>query len=238
MNSTALLRRSLRVLINLLICAGFFLPMTLIAADGVSVAQGEIGRWADGGFDSCGMDGRVWPALEGSCYYPVDVDRTPGKIEIAAWNGGTMNTAWLTIEAKDYGTQEIDFPDESYVHLSDDSLHRHYGEQAEIKPKFRRGWGTAPQFTLPLAEPLDPLPTCKNFGVFRVFNGEAKNRHTGIDCAVGQGTSTKSVAAGKVVLTGEHFFAGTRRLYDGLEPIGRIFMARTQVGNDIADCQR
>ena len=64
-------------------------------------------------------------------------------------------------------------------------------------------------FTLPLGAPADPLPQGKYFGVKRTFNGEPKNPHTGVDYAIGMDNPVLSVAAGKVALTGEHFFAGT-----------------------------
>ena len=69
------------------------------------------------------MDGHTWPATEQGCFFPVDVERTPGaRIQIAVWSGATMETAWLIVEERERDTQEIDFPDEDYVHLSDENL--------------------------------------------------------------------------------------------------------------------
>ncbi len=176
------------------------------AATVVEAPQGSVVRW-QGESVSCGMDGRTWKALEGVCYYPIDFQRKPGRIEIARWPAaGSMESAWLQIQEKDFGHQDIEFPDDTFVHLSEENLGRLYAEQAEIKPLFKRK-GEA-QFTLPLGPPADPLPEGKYFGTRRTFNGEPKNPHTGTDYAIGMDNSVNTVADGEVVLIGEHFFAG------------------------------
>ena len=172
----------------------------------VTVPQGSVGRWV-GDCESCGMDGKIYKPVDGACYYPVDLDREPATIEIARWVGGTMEKGWLRITAVAFPTDEIDFPDERYVKLAATDLERHYAEQAQIKPLFQRIDGP-PRFSLPLGNPADPLPPGKYFGAYRIFNGETKNQHTGSDYAIGEGHAALAAAAGTVVLTGEHFFAG------------------------------
>ncbi len=180
------------------------------AGKSVTVPQGDVGRWSGEGTQRCGMDGRAWEPLADTCWYPIDFRRDAGKIEIARWldGGRGMETAWLIVEEKEFELQEIDFPDDSYVNLSPEDLARHYREQAETKPIYRRRSGP-PRFTLALGQPLESPPNGQFFGVRRKFNGVPKNPHTGTDYAIGLGTSVKSVANGTVVLTGEHFFAGT-----------------------------
>jgi len=172
----------------------------------VTVPQGSVGRWV-GECDACGMDGQVYKPVDGACYFPIDMARTPGTIEIARWVAGTMEKGKLTITAADFPADEIEFPDERYVTLSQEDLTRHHGEQALIKPLFRR-IGGPPRFSLPLGKPADPLPEGKYFGAHRVFNGQTKSQHTGADYAIGEGNPALATAAGTVVLTGEHFFAG------------------------------
>ncbi len=173
----------------------------------VEVPQGQVGVWAGDGEASCGMDGRTYKAIAGNCYYPVDFERKPGWIEIARWDGGSMQSAKLIVTEVEYPVQDIDFPDESYVHLSEEDLARHYREQSEIKPLLRRRGGEA-RFTLPLGKALSPLPEGKYFGVPRTFNGEPKNAHTGTDYAVGTGTPVLAVADGTVLMVADYFFAG------------------------------
>lgn len=185
------------------------LALPTLAAAAVDVPQGAVARWG-GGAESCGMDGRTWRALEGVCWYPIDFARDPGTIEVARWlPGQPMESSWIRIVDVEFDDQAIDFPDESYVHLSEEDLARHYREQAEVKPLFRWPPGTPPRFTLPLQNPAgEPLPEGKYFAVNRSFNGESKNPHTGIDYAIGMDNPTFAVADGEVVLVGEHFFSG------------------------------
>ncbi len=200
---------SVQCLLIAAICVAVATPGPAQAAGSVTVPQGSVGRWAGEGTQRCGMDGRTWAALEGTCWYPVDFRRPPGRIEIARWQDGGrgMETAWLIVEGKEFELQEIEFPDDHFVNLSPEDLARHYREQGEIKLVFRRRSGPA-RFTLALGQPLASPPEGRFFGVRRKFNGEPKNPHTGIDYAIGLGTSVKAVADGTVVLTGEHFFAG------------------------------
>ncbi|MEM8929649.1 MAG: M23 family metallopeptidase [Acidobacteriota bacterium] len=185
---------------------GIALVAAPMAADSFEAAQGSVAGWA-GEAESCGMDGRAWKALDGDCWYPIDFQRPPSTVEIARWlPGGGMERAWLKIVEQDFGDQDIDFPDESLVHLSSEDAARLWREQAQIKPLFLRR-GDA-QFTLPIAAPADPLPEGRYFGVSRTFNGVPKNAHTGTDYAIALGTPTLAVADGTVVLTGEFLFAG------------------------------
>ena len=207
MNPPTLARTSRNRLVLALVLAFSILPITAFAAQ-VTVSQGDIARWPGEGITACGMDGRTFAPVDDVCYFPVDMARTPGRVEIARWQGGALESAWLDVEAREFELQNIDFPDESYVHLSEENLARLYQEQAEIKPVFRRVGGP-PRFSLPLGPPLESMVDGKYFGVRRTFNGEPKNRHTGTDYAVGIDNSVLSVADGTVVITGEHFFAGT-----------------------------
>ncbi len=46
------------------------------------------------------------------------------------------------------------------------------------------------------------------FGLYRTFNGEIKRRHKGLDFRAWLGTPIKTVAAGKVLLVGNFYYAG------------------------------
>ncbi len=176
-----------------------------MAAPTVEVAQGGVGYWPGEGCTRCYLYGRSWDAIEGSCFFPVDMDRRPDSYEIARSCGGSLEKGWMVVTEKACVQEDIEFPDTRYVELSAEDLARHHQEQAGIKPIYRRR-DTETHFTLPLAKPAEPLPASDNFGACRTFNGKPKNRHTGADYAI-SGTA-RAVAPGTVVIADEHFFAG------------------------------
>lgn len=176
-----------------------------IAAPTVEVPQGGVGHWPGDDCTRCYLYGRSWDAIGGSCFFPVDMDRRPDHYEIARSCGGQLETGWLIVTEKACAQEDIEFPDTRYVDLSAEDLARHHGEQAAIKPLYRRR-DTETRFTLPLAKPAEPLPASDNFGACRTFNGKPKSRHTGSDFAI-SGTAS-AVAPGTVVIADEHFFAG------------------------------
>lgn len=68
-------------------------------------------------------------------------------------------------------------------------------------------------WSLPLKRPL-PGTISSEFGVRRVFNGEPRNRHRGVDFRGAEGTKIKSLAAGRVVLTENQYYSGNLVIID------------------------
>lgn len=65
--------------------------------------------------------------------------------------------------------------------------------------------GFAPR--LPLVRPVPGILTSV-YGKSRYFNNELRSRHGGVDMRAAAGTRVKAAAAGKIVLTGDFWFAG------------------------------
>ena len=206
-----------RLLLGALTLVCSILPPALAAqgdASAISTAPGTLVRWSAPGAKRCSMKGRSWAALQGTCYYPVDLLQKPGLITIALWGAGPRESARISVEPYDYGTEEIELPDIPQAHPSPQDLKHDSRDQVLLSRVWRRKEGPA-MFTLPLGSPARPLPAGKSFGVKRVFNGKpASQPHTGSDYATPVGTPVLAVADGTVVVAEDLFFEGNAVFID------------------------
>jgi murein DD-endopeptidase MepM/ murein hydrolase activator NlpD len=123
------------------------------------------------------------------------------------------------------GTHDIDFAvaDKHYltqslkvaprqVNLSAADLKRVNREHALLDRALNH-WSEPPPAVLRWNAPV-PGPRSSSFGLRRVFNGESRNPHSGMDIAAAAGAAVLSPADGTVLDTGDYFFTGNTVLVD------------------------
>jgi len=192
-----------------LVCS---IPCPASAAQGhgtVSAAPGTLVRWSAPGTQRCRMGARSWPALQETCYYPIDLLHKPGLVQITRWGRrGPGESAHISVEPFAYPTQEIDLGDIPQANPSAADLRRDAREQVRLSKVWARKEGPA-KFTLPLGPPISPMPEGGAFGAKRIFNGKpAAQPHTGADFAAPAGTPVLAAADGMVALAEDQFFSG------------------------------
>ena len=112
---------------------------------------------------------------------------------------------------KHYTTQSLKVAPRQ-VDLSAADLKR-YQREHEIMDHALESLERSPPATLRWPPPV-PGVRSSSFGMRRVFNGESRNPHTGMDIASPAGTAVILPADGTVIDTGDYFFTGNTVLVD------------------------
>ena len=112
---------------------------------------------------------------------------------------------------KHYTTQSLKVAP-AKVDLSKQDLARVNQERVAIDSALNHWSDEAPQ-SLQFPQPVPGIRS-SSFGLRRVFNGQSRTPHSGMDIAAPQGTPVKSPLAGTVLNTGDYFFTGNTVFID------------------------
>jgi len=140
--------------------------------------------------------GDEWFAVAG-----LRLNAKPGNYNIKS---GGKNFP-IKIVDKKYRTQELTVKP-GQVNLSKENLARYQKEKIRIN-KAKASWTDKERVPFDLIYPVEG-PRSSSFGLRRVFNGQSRNPHSGMDIAAPTGTPILSAASGKVIETGDYFFNG------------------------------
>jgi len=185
--------------------AALLAAASAFAADLPQVGPGTVVRWRGDGVESCSSGGRTWAPTVDACYYPVDLTAS-GTLELGRRREGRSESLTVRVGPYPYPEQRLEVEDRM-VNLSAEDLARVERENREIAALWQRE--SQPRFTLPLAGPLAALPAGGRFGARRVFNGQPRSPHGGVDYSVAAGTPVLAAEEGVAVLVADHFFSGT-----------------------------
>jgi murein DD-endopeptidase MepM/ murein hydrolase activator NlpD len=152
-------------------------------------------------------DERAWTALIG-----VPLSAAPGEATIE-WQvpGGPAHRMVHAIEPKRYAEQRLKVAPKT-VDLSPEDLARFERERAQQQTVMATlspaptHWDSDPE-ALRMQVPV-PGPRSSSFGLRRVFNGQARNPHSGMDIAAPTGTPVLAPLPARVIDAGNYFFNG------------------------------
>lgn len=153
-------------------------------------------------------DGDRWLAVVG-----IPLSTKPGKVKVAVERTGAApaSTIDLTVKPKQYVEQKLRVAP-GMVDLAPADLERVNRERPELQAALATFSAAAPS-VLRLQQPV-PGPRSSSYGLRRVFNGQPRAPHTGMDIAAPTGTTIVAPAAGTVVATGDYFFNGGTVILD------------------------
>jgi len=118
----------------------------------------------------------------------------------------------LALAPKRYAEQRLTVP-RRHVDLSPQDLARYERERVHLANVSSRFTASREPATLLLTSPAEG-PRSSSFGLRRIFNGEKRNPHSGMDIAAPEGTPVVAAAAGVVADTGDYFFNGNTVVID------------------------
>ena len=207
------MRHRISTLTLLLCCATPLAAQTLDA----TVLQGGVARWSGMDARECGIFGQRYPAVDGVCYYPVDMKAKVGRHEIALYDAaGKRHAGALQVDMRDCTETEITLDKPEYIEVSAENRARAATERVAVDKAVRSQSKVHPRFSLPLGAPASGagVKDRSDFCEKRVYNGKIRSFHTGLDYQIGVGTEVSAPADGTVTLAADHFYAGNTVVVD------------------------
>jgi murein DD-endopeptidase MepM/ murein hydrolase activator NlpD len=155
-------------------------------------------------------DKPVLVALSNNSYFAIvglPLSLKPGEYFINGHWGDeiALQKKFFSVVNKEYSTQRINIEDKRKVNPYASDMDRIWAEQKRQKKAKRHYSSSAAD--VELLQPVEGIMT-GSFGRRRIFNGEARRPHSGMDIAADKGIPVIAPASGKVIELGDFFFSG------------------------------
>jgi murein DD-endopeptidase MepM/ murein hydrolase activator NlpD len=170
-----------------------------------------------------------WLAVVG---IPLSAEPGEAVVSVVPAAGGAASSVNFRIRSKKYVTQKLTV-DRSKVDLSDTDSARSIAEQAHLQSVLATFAEQLPA-TMKLLPPIAGART-SSFGLRRVFNGESRNPHSGMDIAGPTGMLVHAAADGRVIDTGNYFFSGNAVFIDHGEGLITLYCHLSAINVHIGD---
>lgn len=141
-----------------------------------------------------------WRAVAG-----IGLSTRPGPLELRVQGGDLERRLTVQVKPATYTVQRLTVP-QRQVDLSSEDLARYERERAHLATVTATRSERLPE-SLRMQAPV-PGPRSSSFGLRRIFNGQSRSPHSGMDIAAPTGTPIRAPLAGQVIDTGDYFFPG------------------------------
>jgi hypothetical protein len=145
-------------------------------------------------------DAGGWTALVG-----IALSTPPGEARIAVQTDAGPRLVTYSVAPKRYVEQRLTVSPKTVDLSPEDTarFERERAHQATVMATFTEPLPAALRMRVPV-----PGRRSSSFGLRRVFNGQARNPHSGMDIAAPTGTPVAAPLPGRVIDTGDYFFNG------------------------------
>ncbi len=169
--------------------------------------------------------GDAWLAIVG-----IGLSVEPGDYHVDVQHPGGEQQLPFTVTAKEYAVQQLKVPP-GQVNLSPENETRVKVESAKVRAALD-GFSPEAPATLRLDQPV-PGRRSSSFGLRRMFNGESRAPHSGMDIAAPTGTPIKAPLAGRVVDVGSYFFNGNNVVVDHGRGLVTMYCHLSKIGVEV-----
>jgi murein DD-endopeptidase MepM/ murein hydrolase activator NlpD len=167
-----------------------------------------------------------WLAIAG-----ISLDTEPGDYHLMIRQAGAADRQIdFKVVPKKYSVQELKVAP-GQVNLSPENEARVARESAQVRAALD-SFSAATPATLRLAQPV-PGRRSSSFGLRRVFNGESRRPHSGMDIAAPAGTPILAPLAGRVVDVGNYFFNGNNVIIDHGQGLLTMYCHLSKIGVEV-----
>lgn len=164
---------------------------------------------------SISVGGRTFPGfIVGglfTAYVGLDLDLEPGEHEVGYQLGPIVGTGKLNVVSREFGKESLTVAP-NYTDLDAETLERVNKESARLKAIWKK---ITPQrlWTKSFLKPAVG-PAGSPFGLRRIFNGQPRSPHSGIDIKASSGSEVYASNSGIVALADDLFFTGNTVIID------------------------
>ena len=149
----------------------------------------------------------VGDAIEWTALVGIPLATEPGEASITVRaEGKPERQIAYTVAPKQYREQRLTVAPRT-VDLSPEDEARYVKERDHLTSVMATLTDMRPDTALQMRVPV-PGRRSSPFGLRRVFNGQSRNPHSGMDIAAGTGTPVLAPLPGRVIDTGDYFFNG------------------------------
>lgn len=148
-----------------------------------------------------------WLAVVG-----IPLAEKPGELKLKVSTPSGTTEVPFRITDKSYRPQKLTIKNQRQVDPNPDDLKRIGSETKRSDVALSKFTATAAP-ALQLSSPIEGVRS-DSYGSRRVFNGQPRSPHSGMDIAAAKGTPIRSPAAGTVIEAGDFFFNGNTLYID------------------------
>jgi murein DD-endopeptidase MepM/ murein hydrolase activator NlpD len=188
---------------------------------GSASTEQPVARWNEQPLAVVADKGR-WFALLG-----IPLDSLPAPLEITFGSASGERRLSVPVGVKNYPEQRLSIKNKRQVEPEAADLARIEREKSHTEQIKQQFSATAPDTTF--TRPADGRLSSR-FGLRRIFNGQPRNPHSGLDFAAPAGAPVRAPAAGRVIDTGDYFFNGNTVFIDHGQGLISAYMHLSQIG--------